>query len=258
MRLRTALLIVASLAASVSMARVVGQNVEYTVNGKVMEGYLAAPTDSESARPAVMIVHDWNGIDAYEESRADQLAQLGYVAFCADIYGKGVRPKNAQESGAEAAKYYLNNALMRERTSGALKFLAGNDIVQKNNIAAIGYCFGGTTVLDMARAGMPVKGVVSFHGGLGSQNRMPKGAFKGKVLVLHGADDPLVPKADIDAFKREMETAGAPYEFIAYPGAVHSFTVPGPKRVGNGATGYDEEADKQSFAKMLEFFKSIF
>lgn len=171
-----------------------GQAVEYTVDGKTMEGYWASPGESEAIRPAVLIVHDWNGIDDHERGVADRLARMGYNAFCADIYGKGVRPKNVQESQAEASKYYADNALLRKRALGALEFLKRNDVVNKNRIAAIGYCFGGMTVLEMARAGADLRGVVSFHGSLATPSPMVRDVYRGKVLILHGADDPLVPQ----------------------------------------------------------------
>jgi dienelactone hydrolase len=232
-----------------------GVDVDYTCDGKPMQGYLATPADSDAKRPGVLIIHDWNGLDDYEKGRADQLAELGYVAFCADIYGKGIRPKNAQESSAESGKYYADQALLNRRSKAALDYLAGNSNVN-GSVAAIGYCFGGKTVLDMVRAGMNLKGVVSFHGSLATNSPLKAGVFKGSILVLHGADDPYVPPKDVEALKSEMTAAKANFEFVAYPGAVHAFTVPSPDGGSEGAK-YNKEADLKSWDAMKAFFAKI-
>lgn len=234
----------------------IGKDVDYVVNGKTMQGYWCVPADSDSRRPTVIIVHDWNGIDAYEKMRADMIAGLGYNAFCVDIYGKGVRPKNAQESGAEAAKYYADHALLIERAKGGLDFVKKQELAVPSEIAAMGYCFGGMTVLEMARAGFDLKAVVSFHGSLATKTPLTPGKFKGKALVLHGEADPVVSKADVEALKAEMKNAKVDFKFVSYPNALHSFTIKGGPVTP--ATKYDENADNGSWHEMQTLFDSIF
>lgn len=236
-----------------SPSRFLGADVEYTLDGSVLQGYVSIPSNSDSKGPVVVIVHDWNGIDSYEKGRADQLADMGYVAFCVDIYGKGVRPKNAQESAAEAGKYYADNALLRKRAKAGLEKALANPSANGSAVA-IGYCFGGMTVLEMARAGMNVRGVVSFHGSLTTKSPLKRGVFPGSILVLHGADDPYVPQKDVDALKAEMAAATAKFEFVPYPGAVHSFTVPSPDGGTDGAK-YNKEADAKSWDALKAFLK---
>jgi dienelactone hydrolase len=234
------------------------RSVDYVSGREKMEGYVAYQPALSSVRPGVLIVHQWAGLTEYEMMRARQLAELGYVAFCVDIYGKGVRPEAMADRGKQAGFYKGNRPLFRERLASGLKELTSMVNVDKNQIAVIGYCFGGTGALELARAGADVKGAVSFHGGL--DNPTPENAknIKAKVLVLHGADDPFVPKAQVDAFKAEMKAAKKPFEFVAYPGAVHSFTH---KDAGNDpktGAAYNEEADKKSWAAMLKLFNKIF
>jgi len=235
-----------------------GRTVTYTSGGEKMEGYVAYQPALSSVRPGILIVHQWAGLTEYEKMRARQLAELGYVAFCVDIYGQGVRPETAAERGKQAGFYKGNRPLFRERLASGLKELTMMKNVDKKQVAVIGYCFGGTGALELARSGADVKGAVSFHGGL--DNPTPENAknIGAKVLVLHGADDPFVPKAQVEAFKAEMKAAKKPFEFVAYPGAVHSFTH---KDAGNDpktGAAYNEEADKKSWSAMLSFFNKIF
>lgn len=233
-----------------------GGAVEYSVDGVVMEGYLAAPTHSDSRRPAVLVVHDWNGIDSHEKSVADKLAAMGYVAFCADVYGKGVRPANTEESRRESGKYYADHALLLKRANGGLAFLRQHEQANKSKVAAIGYCFGGMAVLELARSGAELKAVVSFHGSLATTHPMPKGGFKGKTLVLHGADDPFVPRKDVDGLIDEFLSAAVPLKIVEYAGVVHSFTVDVPSSVPGAK--YDAEADRKSWQEMKTFLAEAF
>ena len=232
--------------------------IEYQQGDTVLEGFLAYDGANEKPRPGVLLVHDWMGVGDYAKSRAKQLAELGYVAFAADIYGKGVRPADAQEASALAGKYKGDRALYRERLKAGLAQLTKNQRVAAGQVAAIGYCFGGTGVLEIARSGQKVKGVVSFHGGLGSPTPGDARNVQGRVLVLHGADDPFVKPDEVAAFKKEMEDAKVKYEFVAYPGAVHSFTRPDAGNDNGKGAAYNEAADQQSWAAMKKFFGELF
>ncbi|WP_207432321.1 dienelactone hydrolase family protein [Sabulibacter ruber] len=234
------------------------QLVEYKEGNTTLEGYLAYDASKKGKLPGVLVVHEWNGLNDYTKQRCEQLAKMGYVAFAADIYGKGVRPKTPQESGAEAGKYKNNIPLLRQRVNAALAQLKKQPNVDASKTAAIGYCFGGTTVLELARSGADVAGVVSFHGGLGTPNPADASNIKAKVLVAHGAIDPFVPKAELDAFFKEMNDANVDYQFNAYSGAVHSFTNPGAGSDIKQGAAYNATADRRSWEAMKLFFNELF
>ena len=233
------------------------ETVAYKHGDTVLEGFLAYDDSVKGPRPAVLIVHQWKGLGDYEKKRAEMLAQLGYNAFAVDIYGKGVRPKDSGEAGAEAGKYKRDRELLRARAKAGLETLRKLKNTDPNRIAAIGYCFGGTTVIELARAGADIAGVVSFHGGLDSPNPEAGRNIKCKVLALHGADDPFVPATDLAAFEDEMRNAGVDWQLIKYGGAVHSFTDWNAKGGMKGAQ-YNERADKRSWEDMKAFLAEIF
>ena len=233
------------------------ETVEYKQDDTTLEGYLAYDETVKGTRPGVLVVHDWMGCDSYAKTRADQLAKLGYVAFAADIYGKGVRPKNPREAGAQAAKYKGDRPLLRGRVNAALDVLKKQPQCDPKRVAAIGYCFGGTTVLELARSGADIAGVVTFHGGLDTPTRDAKN-IKCKVLICHGADDPYVPAADVAALQEEFRTAGVDWQMIYYSGAVHSFTRPDSGNDNSKGAAYNECADKRSWEAMKTFFAEIF
>jgi dienelactone hydrolase len=249
-------LLAAACAFSVQ-AKIVTQTVEYKQGDTTLEGYLAYDDSISGKRPGVLVVHQWLGLTGYEKHRAEQLAQLGYVAFCADIYGKDARPKDVSEAGPLAGKYKGDRALLRERVNAALDVLKKNELVDPARIAAIGYCFGGTTVLELARSGADIAGVVSFHGGLDSPTPADAKNIKCKVLVLAGADDPFQKPEDLTAFENEMRDNKVDWQIIFYGGAVHAFTQPDPGFVNAGAK-YNEKADKRSWQAMKDFFTEIF
>jgi len=248
--------LIAACAVSVQ-AKIVTQSIEYKQGDTTLEGYLAYDDSVSSKRPGVLIVHQWLGLTDYEKHRAEQLAALGYVAFCADIYGKGVRPKNVSEAGAEATKYKSDRQLLRARVNAGLDELKKNELVDTKHIAAIGYCFGGTTVIELALSGADIAGVVSFHGGLDAPNPADAKNIKCKVLALAGADDPFQNPNDLSAFESEMRDAKVDWQITFYGGAVHSFTQPDPGFVNPGAH-YNEKADKRSWQAMKDFFAEIF
>ena len=235
------------------------QAVEYKDGDVTLEGFWAYDDSIiKGPRPAVLIVHQWKGLGDYEKKRAEMLAKLGYNVFAVDIYGKGVRPEDAKAAGTLAGKYKSNRALLRQRVNAGLAVLKKNSLTDQKKVAAIGYCFGGTTVLELARSGADVLGVVSFHGGLDSPS--PEDAFKirGRVLALHGADDPNVPKKDLAAFEDEMRKAKVDWELVQYGGAVHSFTDWNAGNDNSKGAAYNEKADKRSWEAMKEFFAEIF
>lgn len=233
------------------------KTIEYQQGDATLEGVLVWDDAVSGKRPGVLIVHQWLGLTDYERRRAKMLAELGYVAFCADVYGKGVRPKNTQEAGAEATKYKTDRALLRARVNAGLAELEKSDLVDTKRVAAIGYCFGGTAVIELARSGADIAGVVSFHGGLDSPTPADGQNIKCKILACHGADDPFVPAKDLAAFEDEMRAAKVDWQLIQYGGAVHSFTQPDPGFVNPGAH-YNEKADKRSWEAMKQFFAEIF
>jgi len=244
------------ITATATRAAIHTETVEYQQGDATLEGYLAYDDAITAKRPGVLIVHQWMGLGDYEKKRAEMLAQLGYVAFCADIYGKGIRPASVAEAGAQAGKYKGDRALLRRRVNAGLDTLKTNDLVDTRHVAAIGYCFGGTTVLELARSGADLAGVVSFHGGLDSPTPADGKNIKCKVLCCHGADDPFEKPADLAAFEKEMRDAQVDWRLYQYGGAVHSFTdwtatgsLPGAK--------YNERADHRSWNDMKQFFIEI-
>jgi dienelactone hydrolase len=239
-------------------AQIHTESVEYRQGDAVLEGYLAYDTAIKGKRPGVLIVHQWKGLTDYEKKRAQMLAELGYVAFAVDVYGKGVRPSTAQEAGAQAGKYKGNRDLLRSRLQAGLAVLQKQELVDPKRIAAIGYCFGGTAVIELARSGADIAGVVSFHGGLDSPHPEDGKNIRCKVLACHGADDPHVSAKDLAAFEDEMRQAKVDWELIKYGGAVHSFT---DWNAGNDPTrgaAYNERADHRSWEAMKLFFAEIF
>jgi len=239
-------------------AKVVTQTVEYKHGEVALEGYMAYDDAVKGKRPGVIVVHEWSGLNSYIKRRAEQLAGLGYVAFAVDMYGKGVRPKDAKEAGALVNIYMSDRKLMRSRAEAALDLFRKNPRVDEKLIAAIGYCFGGTVVLEMARGGADLAGVVSFHGGLDTPTPADTKNMKAKVLVLHGADDPFVTKEQVTAFWDEMRKAGVDWQMVIYGGAVHSFTNPDSGNDPSKGVAYNEKADTRSWSAMSAFFEEIF
>ncbi|MGH7977277.1 MAG: dienelactone hydrolase family protein [Limisphaerales bacterium] len=233
------------------------ETVDYKQGGATLEGFLAYDDSISGKRPGVLVVHQWLGLTDYEKHRAEMLAQIGCVAFCADIYGKDNRPKNVQEAAAQAGKYKNDRQLLRARVNAGLDELKKNKLVDTNRVAAIGYCFGGTAVIELALSGAQLNGVVSFHGGLDAPNPADAKNIKCAVLALAGADDPFQNPNDLAAFENEMRDAKVDWQIYFYGGAVHAFTQPNPGFVNPGAK-YNEKADKRSWQAMKDFFAEIF
>jgi len=237
------------------------KTIEYTANGVAMKGYLAYEKHSDAKRPGVLVVHEWWGHNDYARRRAEMLAELGFVALAVDMYGDGKNAGHPDDAGKFAGEVSKNMPVMRARFLAALEVLKTDPHVDHANIAAIGYCFGGSVVLNMARAGVDLKGVVSFHGSLGTSTPAEKGKVKAKVLVCNGAEDKFISDEDIKKFKEEMESARVSYKFTSYEGAIHSFTNPAASEIGKKfglAVAYKAAADKKSWTDMQEFFNEIF
>jgi dienelactone hydrolase len=237
---------------------IVTKSVEYNDGSVALEGYLAYDDSLPGLRPGVLVVHEWNGLGDYVKGRAEQLAKLGYVALAVDIYGKGIRPQNAEEAAAQAGMYRKDRPLMRRRITAGFDWLKQSKLVDPTRIAAIGYCFGGGVVLELARSGAAVAGVVSFHGNLDTPNPADAINIKGKVLVLHGADDPYVTLEQVTAFEKEMREAKVDWQLIMYGGAVHSFTNPASGNDPSKGVAYNAAADRRSWEAMKRFFTEAF
>lgn len=240
------------------MAEVHVNDIEYSDGDTKLKGYVAYDDNFEGQRPGVLICHQWMGLTDYEERRARELAKLGYVAFALDVYGAGVRPESREEAGKLSSKYKGDRDLMRSRLMAGLEKLQEHRAVDPKKIAVIGYCFGGTCALEVARAGADVAGVVSFHGGLSAQDKAEPDTVKAKVLVCHGAEDPYVPEGEVLGFIEEMTEAGVDFQFIAYADAVHSFTQKHSGDDKSTGAAYNKKADFRSWQHMKLFFDEAF
>jgi dienelactone hydrolase len=241
-----------------ALAAIKTERVTYKEGSTVCEGYLAYNDAVTGKQPGVLVVHEWMGLNDYAERRAREIAGLGYVAFAADIYGKGVRATTMEEAQKLSTLYKSDRKLFRSRVTAALDTLKKNSRVDTARLAGIGYCFGGTAVLELARSGADVKGVVSFHGGLDTPTPQDAKNIKGKVLVLHGADDPYVKRDAVLALEDEMKAANVDYQVNLYSHAQHGFTDPSHGTDPSKGMAYNEEADHRSWDAMKAFFVEIF
>jgi len=239
-------------------SEIVSKTIEYKQGDTVLEGLSVYDDALQGKRPAVLVVHQWKGLGDYEKKRAEMLARLGYNVFAADIYGKGIRPQTVQAATAEAGKYKTDRALLRARVNTALEVLRSHELTDPRRMAAIGYCFGGTTILELARSGADIAGVVSFHGGLSSPTPGDAKNIKANVLVLHGADDPNVPPKEVAAFEDEMRNGVVDWQLVAYGGAVHSFTDWNAGDDNSKGAAYNKRADQRSWEAMKQFFAELF
>lgn len=230
--------------------------VAYTEGSQKLNGELALPANTSKKKAGILILPAWKGIDENSRNSASELSANGYYAFIADIYGEGNYPKDSKEAGAQAGYYKKNVKEYQRRIRLALDQLikAGAD---SSRIVVIGYCFGGTGALEAARSGLPVKGVVSFHGGLSRDTTRTIQPISARVLVLHGADDPNVPQKDILAFQNEMRAAKADWQMVYYANAVHSFTDRAAGNDNSKGAAYNAIAAKRSWDEMTRFLEEV-
>ncbi len=239
------------------IAAVHTQELDYEQGETQLRGYLAYDDGNDKKRPGVLVVHEWWGLNDHAKRKAEALANEGYIAFALDMYGEGKNTVHPEEAGEWAGYIRQNMEIGKERFSAAYRLLQSQAYTDGKKIAAIGYCFGGTVVLTMAQLNIDLKGVVSFHGGLPTE-KIATGPIKAKILVCHGADDPLISQEQIQIFQNNMREAGADWQFIAYGGAKHSFTNPDADKRELSALGYHRSADKRSWKAMLTLFQEIF
>jgi dienelactone hydrolase len=254
-------LIVLAGGLSSGFAKIQGTTVEYSAEGVGMKGYLAYDDAVKGVRPGVLVVHEWWGLNDYAKRRARMLAALGYTALAVDMYGGGKQAMHPDDAKKFSSELMSKFDVAKARFETAMDFIKKQATVDPGRIAAIGYCFGGGVVLNMARQGADLKGVVSFHGSLTAVKPAAPGEVKAKILVLNGADDKFVPIEQIEALKNEMANANVDYKFINYPGAVHSYTNPDSTAYGKKfklPLAYNAAADKKSWQDMTDFFIMIF
>lgn len=229
---------------------------QYTQDKEHFEG-MYFPAAKKNA-PGIVLVPNWMGVTSESEKQALRFQKLGYNVLVADIYGSGVHPKNSEEAGTLAGKYKGDRKLLRQRVHAAIQELTRQKGVDQERMAVLGYCFGGTTAIESARAGEKIRAAISFHGGLDSPTPADGANIKGKILVLHGALDPFVPVKDITAFENEMQAHNIDYELIKYSGAVHSFTDVGAGTDIKKGAAYNATADARSFARAKDFLAESF
>lgn len=242
-------------------AEIKGEAVDYTSNGVTLKGYIAYDDTIKEKRPAVLVVHEWWGHNEYARKRARMLAAMGYTALAVDMYGDGKVADHPKDAKAFMMEVVNNMDALKGRFMMAKETLEKHATVDNEKLAAIGYCFGGGVVLGMARNGLDLDGVASFHGSLATKTPAKKGEVKAKVRVFTGAKDPMIPDEQVKLFEEEMKAAEVDYEVVVYPNALHSFTNPGADEVGKKfdmPLAYDAEADKDSWAKLSAFLADIF
>jgi len=260
-RMMVFILVLGMAGASYGAPKIVGKSVDYTSQGVTFKGYLAYDENLKGKRPGVLVVHEWWGLNDYARKRAQMLAELGYTALAVDMYGDGKTAMHPDDAGKFSSELMKNFDVVKARFLTAMDFLKQQPTVDPARLAAIGYCFGGGVVLNMARQGADLKGVASFHGSLNAVKPAEPGMVKAKVLVLHGADDKFIKPEQIEAFKKEMSEAKVDYTFISYPDAVHSFTSPDADALGkkfNMSIAYNADADQKSWDELKLFLKKIF
>ncbi len=247
------------IAITSAQGKLITQPVDYAdEKGTSLHGFVVYDDATSDKRPGVLVIHDWRGITDYTHKRANMLAELGYIAFAADIYGKDLSKEGPAVWMKEITIYKSDRPLYRERERAAYQTFLKQPLLDTTRVAAIGYCFGGTGVIEMARDGLDLKGVVSFHGGLDARPLSSGAVIKSKVLALCGADDPYEKPEDMKAFEQQMKDEKVDYKAVSYPGAVHAFTDKDVNLLNQPGAKYNAAADQESWQAMKEFFTAIF
>lgn len=253
--------LVAVLLSISAQAELKTQVIEYQIGGDSYTGYLAYDDSQTGKRPGVLVVHEWWGHNDYVRKRAEMLAGLGYTAFALDMYGTGKLAQHPQDATNFMQAVVSNMNVAERRFEAAFNLLRNHPTVESEKIAALGYCFGGATSLHMARQGLDLDGVASFHGALGSETAAEKGKVKGEVIIFTGEADPMIPAEDVSAFHQEMTNANVAHSIYSYPGAKHGFTNPAADDFGkrfNLPLAYDAAADADSWLKTRDFLAKVF
>ena len=247
-----------ALVAGASQAAVVTKTVEYEFDGVKLKGFLAHDDAVKEKRPGVLVVHEWWGLNAHAKERAEKLAKLGYVAFACDMYGEGKTTEHPDDARKVATTVRMNVETWRQRAQVSLEVLKAQPQCDSGKLAAIGYCFGGSTALQLAYTGADLKAVATFHAALPAPTADEAKSLKARVLICHGGADTFIPEAAIKSFREPLDKAGSKYEFVAYPGVVHSFTVPGADARNLPGMKYDKQADEDSWKRMTKLFADQF
>jgi dienelactone hydrolase len=248
-------------AAAPARAALVGKEVKYTSGKTTLKGYLVWDDAVRGKRPGVLVVHEWWGQNEYARRRAKMLAELGYVALAVDMYGDGKTATHPEDAAKFSAEVMKNAEVTKSRFVAGLEFLQGQSATDPKRIAAVGYCMGGGVALDMARTGLSLRGVATFHGSLGGSVKAQPGAVKAKLLVMTGAADTFIPAEQVEAFKKEMTAVGADFRVIEYPGAKHSFSNPDADELAKKfgmPIAYNAEADRLSWGELKQFLVTVF
>jgi dienelactone hydrolase len=249
------------LVAAAANAAVQGKEVSYSANGTTLKGYVAYDDAVKGKRPGILVIHEWWGHNEYARRRARMFAEHGYTALALDMYGDGKQAHHPDDAGKFASEVSKNAVLAKARFDAAYDLLSKEETVDADRIAAVGYCFGGSVALNMARIGEPLKAVVSFHGGLGTDHPAEAGKVKARIASFTGEDDPMIPATQVAAFRQEMDKAGVSYKVVTYPGAKHAFTNPEADKYGQEfklPLAYNAAADKASWEEGLAFLADAF
>lgn len=241
-----------------ALSAVKSKQVVYKKGSESFAGVLFTPDSVRGKTPAILLVSNWMGITAESKTQAERFANLGYIVFVADVYGQGHNPKSAEEAGKLAGRYKGDRKLYRDTLVAGLNELKKQTNVDSSKLVAVGYCFGGTGVLELARTGADLKGVISFHGGLDSPTPADGKNIKARVIAFHGADDPFEKAADLTAFEQEMRDSKVDWQLVKFGNAVHSFTEKGAGTDNSKGAAYNEKADKRSFAAAEQFLKDVY
>ncbi len=245
--------------ASAARAEVRTKTIEYRQGDTPLQGFLAWDDSAKNKRPGVLVIHEWWGLNQHARNQAVRLAKAGYVGFALDMYGKGkvaTHPQDAQAFAQEATK---DPDVVRARFNAAMAVVKAQPQVDASRIGVVGYCFGGGVALDMARAGADIDALATFHAALAPHGEpAQQGKVKPRIFVATGGADPMVPKAQVEAFEKEMKDAGANVTVVSYPGAKHSFTNPDAGKAGMDALAYDAEADRKSWEAAMKMFREVF